>query len=885
MNGNLCDYHHNHNHQQQHHQLPKQYKRTTAAAVAPSMCNHNSRSITNLANTTGNYLNYNQCNCVAAQHPATAAAAAIPPPHLQSILGQSNRHCCVHTNGGGLNDNETSASANDRSNRITDEDDSAFPGLLEREFHFLHRNVPALRRSGVDTNAIRQHFYPDGGWGWIICSISFLAHLLTSGLQLSYCLLLVYAVKHLNYDDEPQTLCWLGAASWSVSTLATPFVIAFCRKKSTRLSAVLGGLILPLGILFTSFATQLGQVIFSYGFVIGIGVAMVRESSTIMLGNYFKKRREFVEAVAMLGEGIGIALFSVILKEGVGKLGWRLGLQTIAAMATLSFFMGLLYRSASLYHPQRRAIQHLKNQRRKVKEKKRTKQETKSFLMDLEAIKSTTVKILLLTSAISAFGIYTPIFILSLYAGRESTETTEKQDSVLLQTFLGLSMAVGVVSSALIIRKSCIYKYTFISIQHVCQISVIILAVCILFLSFVFGFHANCILCWIYGINFGAFRYTFKMLVLERIKTKQFARVWGFIRGVESIPVLISVPLTSFLNDYSLKYGRAGYFICAAAAAIAGIVIFFIGNSSTGRASDKNCNSHFKNYANDSLKIATTAATNNCPLVVGMNEYPPDLLHRGTGHHQIYIPPASNHLHVNAHPYSACAVGGNSLHRSYQNIAFNQQHHHQQQQHPLQHHHPHHHSQQQLHNQNFAYNSLPRQYSRQIGSGYNKKYETSSLGRNSGKQLQRSLSFAHYPYFNNCECIPNYEFQERYGMNSNHNEHYNNSYFANNNYDNHGHHDYYLHQMQQHPHQQHPHHQHYSRHPAQQNYFNCNNPSRSLSVPEGLSIVSEQCTCSTNMYNTSTAPAPTNSSQRLTRQRSQSLSKPMHVIEQITTSV
>lgn len=45
---------------------------------------------------------------------------------------------------------------------------------------------------------------------------------------------------------------------------------------------------------------------------------MVRESSTIMLGNYFKKRREFVEAVAMLGEGVGIALFSVILKEGVG---------------------------------------------------------------------------------------------------------------------------------------------------------------------------------------------------------------------------------------------------------------------------------------------------------------------------------------------------------------------------------------------------------------------------------------------------------------------------------------------------------------------------------------------------------------------------------------
>lgn len=125
-------------------------------------------------------------------------------------------------------------------------------------------------------------------------------------------------------------------------------------------------------------------------------------------------------------------------------------------------------------------------------------------------------------------------------------------------------------------------------------------------------------------------------------------------------------------------------------------------------------------------------------------------------------------------------------------------------------------------------------------------------------------------------------------MNSNHNQHYNHSYFANNNYDNHiqHHHDYsnhqhYMNQMQQHQ-QQHHHRQPTTTQQNLQNYFNCNNPSRSLSVPEGLSIVSEQCTCSSNLYNTTASSA---SNQRLTRQRSQSLSKPMHVIEQITTSV
>lgn len=105
------------------------------------------------------------------------------------------------------------------------------------------------------------------------------------------------------------------------------------------------------------------------GIVFGIGVSMVREASTVMLGNYFKRRRQFVEMVAMSGEGVGIALFSVILKEGVGKAGWRLGLQIVAALTALSFFMGLMYRPASLYHPQRRAIQHLKNQRKKVSTK------------------------------------------------------------------------------------------------------------------------------------------------------------------------------------------------------------------------------------------------------------------------------------------------------------------------------------------------------------------------------------------------------------------------------------------------------------------------------------------------------------------------------------
>ena len=62
---------------------------------------------------------------------------------------------------------------------------------------------------------------------------------------------------------------WLGAMSTSMSLFISPLVIGLCRRKSTRLTAVMGGLITALGCLFTSFASQFHQLFFSYGMMIG----------------------------------------------------------------------------------------------------------------------------------------------------------------------------------------------------------------------------------------------------------------------------------------------------------------------------------------------------------------------------------------------------------------------------------------------------------------------------------------------------------------------------------------------------------------------------------------------------------------------------------------
>jgi len=63
---------------------------------------------------------------------------------------------------------------------------------------------------------------------------------------------------------------WLGAVSIGISLLFSPIWVSICKRKSTRLAAVFGGLIASLGCLFTSFASQFHQLFISYGAFLGM---------------------------------------------------------------------------------------------------------------------------------------------------------------------------------------------------------------------------------------------------------------------------------------------------------------------------------------------------------------------------------------------------------------------------------------------------------------------------------------------------------------------------------------------------------------------------------------------------------------------------------------
>lgn len=152
----------------------------------------------------------------------------------------------------------------------------------------------------------------------------------------------------------------------------------------------------------------------------------------------------------------------------------------------------------------------------------------------------------------------------------------------------------------------------------------------LLALSAVQGYHGYVLFVWLYGICLGGFSYSLKMFTLERVRARHFTKAWSFVQGAKSIPVLIGIPVTGYINQ---NYPKAGYYFSFVSTIIGASLMFLVGTRKTPpvpATTTNNCNVNGCKF--DAMSNCV------CPLVPYNNIYTPDAAAYGCRYDRIFPP-------------------------------------------------------------------------------------------------------------------------------------------------------------------------------------------------------------------------------------------------------
>lgn len=136
---------------------------------------------------------------------------------------------------------------------------NCFLNLILIQAPYSARLVADLRQ----LMTLRQHYYPEGGWGWVLVVVCFLVQSISHGLHLALGILVMSVITE--FQQSVVAALALCSLSFAVGLGFSPITISLCKRKSTRLVSVIGGLVTALGCLFTSFALQYQQILLSFG--------------------------------------------------------------------------------------------------------------------------------------------------------------------------------------------------------------------------------------------------------------------------------------------------------------------------------------------------------------------------------------------------------------------------------------------------------------------------------------------------------------------------------------------------------------------------------------------------------------------------------------------
>ncbi|XP_072026553.1 monocarboxylate transporter 12-like [Amphiura filiformis] len=181
----------------------------------------------------------------------------------------------------------------------------------------------------------------DGGWAWMVLLGSFLVRMLTEGFVAS---MGVFFVEWQSFfHASAASVAWAGSALTMAWFVSGPFVGALTIRFGCRKIVFLGGIVMIIAMVLSSFATEMWHLYVTMT-IEGIGVGLAVQPTMVVLAYHFDKKLARVNGIAHAGVAIGIITLPPMFQLLIDNYGWQGTTLITAAYLGNICVSGALYR-------------------------------------------------------------------------------------------------------------------------------------------------------------------------------------------------------------------------------------------------------------------------------------------------------------------------------------------------------------------------------------------------------------------------------------------------------------------------------------------------------------------------------------------------------------
>lgn len=151
-----------------------------------------------------------------------------------------------------------------------------------------------------------------------------------------------YYENHLLTNYSSSSISWIGTMQAffliEIGVITGPLY----DQGYLRYILATGTVLLSLGVMMTSIATEYYSVFLSLGVCSGVGMGCMFFPGVTSINTYFNKKRGVASGIAALGSGVGAIVYPIVLRELISQVSFAWAIRTVGFIILVTSLIPLL---------------------------------------------------------------------------------------------------------------------------------------------------------------------------------------------------------------------------------------------------------------------------------------------------------------------------------------------------------------------------------------------------------------------------------------------------------------------------------------------------------------------------------------------------------------